>query len=59
MFILAEFPSPRTSCIGMIAVRATEDNTAWMRDHEISSSSVIKIQEDLNLVYIPFENFMC
>lgn len=73
MFILAEFPNPRTSCIGMIAVRATEDNTAWMRAQEISSSSVIlrcfstwdnnyievKIQEDLNLVYILFEKFMC
>lgn len=42
MFILAELPNLRISCIGMIAVRATEDNAAFASAHEISSSSAIE-----------------
>lgn len=40
MFILAELPSPRISCIGTIAVRETDDTAHLISAHEISSSLI-------------------
>lgn len=42
IFILAELPNLRISCIGMIAVWATEDNAPFIIAHGIPSSSWIE-----------------
>ena len=64
MFILAEFPRPRTSCSGMMVVRATEPSAASIRAQGMSSSSLalryfktFKASHTLLSFYVDFSSY--